>query len=537
MPEKYCATITCRLPTSGKFYCLPLAAQPCYELACDYIFSSWANQSYLEEKILLRGSLVQGGLYLGQRPVSHCGLRGDVVFNLPYLPLADSSDVMRIGSSLSYGKCAYFGGNGQLGILMPSGPSKRPRSGVFSTSGGSAIRSIEYSLPFPVPYPPAGLIGQKGHQFTGMASDALSVSYICKERLWSANPRSDGSGFISAGGFRRDWAVSVVLNLTTGKFYCTARTIFHETVKVVGGQLVWSSASALSNDRTLNIGSTVTSSAFGASFYPRTQMIAAVNAARSWAAVDQYQNEHRQARNDALDEYRALRSNNVENALQWSKVEKLLPLDAARHAYEIQTNISLPKSSKALLFAKVLSAIYLWKRYVVNTTYRDLKQILTDLPTLLPKEGPRTLKGRVSTSREYDFPNSTWVAATCRVDPYDLSLLPMRWGVHPGLSQAWDLLPFSFVVDWIFGVSNQLNAIDWFIYRQLLKLQYLVRGRRTEVVVDSSVFGGVGTITVAQYVRTVENTWPGLLDSIPNPRSVPIKNWATAAAALAISLW
>lgn len=182
-----------------------------------------------------------------------------------------------------------------------------------------------------------------------------------------------------------------------------------------------------------------------------------------------------------------------------------------------------------------MASLHLWWRYVVKTTYRDLKDLTEAIPTLLPKEGPTTLRARVGTSRAFDHFNQTWVSALCRVNPYNLSLLPLRFGIHPGLAQSWDLVPFSFVVDWFFGFSNQLNAIDWFIYRSFLRLTYLIRSRRTWVTVHATKFGGAGQAIVSFYRREISFVWPGFADSIPNPRGVPIKNWATSAAALAIS--
>jgi len=529
MPENYVLRVESRLPLSGKFSVLPLASYREYGLARYVIFSVWAQPDYYVDERFVHGSIAEGSLILGQRPVSHCGMQGDVVFELPYLPLSNTTSTIRILDSLTWGLQAYYGRFGQMGVLMPDGTSRAPKNGVFSTSG-FAVSAIDHNLPFGK-Y--AGYAdSERGYRYDNMVLTPTSISYTMSDRDWLAMRRSDGSGFVSAAGWKQEWAVSV--ELRSGKFYCLAHTTSNLQVKVVGGTLVWYSVGGLSNNRTLNVAQTITSGAFGASFRPASSFIAEVERTRLWASTDLYANEHRQVLNDALDEYRTLRSNNIENALQWSRIEKMLPLEAARLVPLVRGTQS--HARKALLVAKISSSLYLWWRYAVSTTYRDLKELTSAVPDLLPKEGQRNLRARVTTSKAYDHPNQTWVAATCCVSPYNLSLLPLRWGIHPGLSQSWDLIPFSFVVDWFFGVSNQLNAIDWFIYRAFLRLDYLIRTRRTEVIVDAGEFGGAGYAIVSFYKREISLTWPGFLDSIPNPRGVPIKNWATAAAALAISL-
>lgn len=531
MPENYCARIIAHRPLRGEFMCVPLASYKEYELARYLIFSrSSGSGSFMTEEFV-HGSLAQGGLILGQRPVNHCGLRGDAVFSLSFIALKNTSDMIRIGSSLSYGYRAYFGNYGSMGVLLDNGTTVAPKNGVFSTSG-YAVRSLAYNLPFAKPTQ-TYLIGEIGYLFENLSRRPRGASYIMDERSWNAYPRSDGKGYISAAGWKRRWEVSV--EWVDNTIVCLAHTIENLQCKVVSSQLVWQAVAALSNNRTFTTYSSVTSGAFEASSDEAFAFRMAVERARHWASVDLYENEHRQALNDALDSYRTLRSNNIENALQWSKLSKLLPTEAARLVPKFKSIKSA--STKALVLAKIFSLAYLWWRYVAKTTYRDLKQLMDSIPQLLPpNEGEMDLKGRVVTTREYEFENQTWVSALCRVDPYDLSLLPMRWGIHPGLAQAWDLIPLSFVVDWIFGVSNQLNAIDWFVYHNFFRLSYLIRTRRTEVRVDASDFGGAGEVTLSVYNRQIQLSWPGLLDSIPNPRHVPIKNWAVAAAALAISL-
>lgn len=520
------------MPTQGfQFTCLPLSSYMEYGLARHVLFSFWNGSLYSTTERFVRGSLSEGSLIMGQRPVAHVGLRGDVVFENSSEPEVTSLAPVRIDNSLTYGVAVAYGQRSQMGVFATNGKVYAPKSGIMSTSGGKCVNSIAYSLPW-AQYP-GWPFSEVGYRFDGLSLTPTDCSYTMSNRDWRAQPRSDGTGFTSAAGWKTVWQVRV--QLVGSSFICSASTISSQVVKVgPGGQLVWYEVKGSSNNRVIAMQSPITSTATkSSSAVPVAAFLAEIERVRLWAIADQYEAEHRQALNDALDEYRKLRSNNIENALQWAKLEKLLPLEAARLLFSAKGDSSPRK--KAALTVKAMASLHLWYRYVVKTTYRDLKELGSAIPTLLPKEGPTTLRARVGTSRAFDHFNQTWVSALCRVNPYNLSLLPLRLGLHPGLAQSWDLVPFSFVADWFFGFSNQLNAIDWFIYRSFLRLTYLIRSRRTWVTVSATKFGGAGQAIVSFYRREISFVWPGFADSIPNPRGVPIKNWATSAAALAIS--
>lgn len=540
MPERYCSVLELRKPTNGyEFAALPPVYGAVYLLATKLVLSRWRDANYSTAKEFVRGGKIQGGLSNGQRSVAHDGLSGDVVFNSPCVPnMATAGALMRIGSSMTWAPRACFGGT-SMGVRLDNGTTVAPGVGGYFQTTGSCVMADLMSLDLPLV--PKYTLGRAGSLYRdlqyGGARGTTKFSYIYRVENWRANMAPGGS-WNTAAGYRQEWNVSVKWDGAV--IQCRATTSLNQTLGLTGEgfdkTLLWTNlAPAIQNaDRTQYY--TVTSKQVSPSYVPLIAMIDRIKGVQLWMSKPLYADEHTRAYNNALDAFRVLSSNNIENALQMAKVEKLLPLDAAklwRDAKSLKNSVFRRVSQ-----AKALASLYLWYRYVAKTTYQDLEELLKAVPNLFPKTETVTLKGeKITTEREFEYPNYTWVAATARVSPYNLSLMALRLGVHPGLAQAWDLFPGTFVLDWFTGASEQLAAIDWFIYRSFFKLHWLLSTRKTVVMIDSSDLGGDGVVKATFYIRSVSLVWPRFLDSIPNPRCAPIKNWATAATALAISLY
>jgi hypothetical protein len=107
-------------------------------------------------------------------------------------------------------------------------------------------------------------------------------------------------------------------------------------------------------------------------------------------------------------------------------------------------------------------------RYVYSTTKLDQEELASDLQSELRKmlqQGKRYVK--VHGSHTMELAGTT---VTCRVSVflknrvYDFLDKCLIWleefGLKPDLYLAWDMTPYSFIVDWFLPIGDTLNAVD-----------------------------------------------------------------------------
>lgn len=153
-----------------------------------------------------------------------------------------------------------------------------------------------------------------------------------------------------------------------------------------------------------------------------------------------------------------LESNNVANLIEIANILKELP-SLAVNLKEMMKNP--PKANKAWLA---------W-RYQVNTTAVDVKDHTQNLYSAI-NSLRKHLQGvqRKFHAREYlddlhHIPTS--VCLTVVMQPRLLNPLMYLWnalnflGLQPNLVNLWDLVPLSFVVDWILPIGNKLSQKDF----------------------------------------------------------------------------
>lgn len=120
---------------------------------------------------------------------------------------------------------------------------------------------------------------------------------------------------------------------------------------------------------------------------------------------------------------------------------------------------------------------------------RDQKQLT------LP--GGTTLSGyRVLTT--YYRTHTTWILDTWRA--------MRRYGLNPSLSLAWDLVPLSFVVDWLTPIGDALAHFDGHTFQQSLSIIESLLTTKYEQTASAASMGypsRLGTITFSYYDRHV----------------------------------
>jgi len=111
-------------------------------------------------------------------------------------------------------------------------------------------------------------------------------------------------------------------------------------------------------------------------------------------------------------------------------------------------------------------------------------------------------------------------------------------GLHPGLSQGWDLIPFSFVVDWFCSIGPNLDLVDDCLYKNRYGLEYILYSDRHSAVVqleslfNTSVHRLVGELECVVYTRKLDINFP---DPVFNFDMVDPSNWIVAGASLMLA--
>lgn len=112
--------------------------------------------------------------------------------------------------------------------------------------------------------------------------------------------------------------------------------------------------------------------------------------------------------------------------------------------------------------SKSLSSLYLSYRYGWKLTYQDTLSMIRELETL-PARLKKVLIGRAITSDGLNtYSMCTW-ADTSQKQLDLLRDLATKLDAVLSLENAWDLVPYSFVVDWLIPLGDSLNALDHFL--------------------------------------------------------------------------
>nr|UJQ85098.1 MAG: hypothetical protein 1 [Leviviridae sp.] len=112
--------------------------------------------------------------------------------------------------------------------------------------------------------------------------------------------------------------------------------------------------------------------------------------------------------------------------------------------------------------SKSLSSLYLSYHYGWKLTYQDTLSMIRELETL-PARLKKVLIGRAITSNGLNtYSMCTW-ADTSQKQLDLLRDLATKLDAVLSLENVWDLVPYSFVVDWLIPLGDSLNALDHFL--------------------------------------------------------------------------
>lgn len=205
-----------------------------------------------------------------------------------------------------------------------------------------------------------------------------------------------------------------------------------------------------------------------------------------------------------------------------------------RHPSEL-----IPKLKK-LSMLKDASNLILQHDFGWLPTISDLKELfglITKHGPFFDKKGNRCLTAahfsRVSNGNGFVSSITQRIKIAVKEEEDILSSLYQQtksMGFFPTLNNLWDLVPYSFVIDWFIDVGDFLERIDNRFFLATMDVQYVTMSftEETQFVLPSSLMPFTGTVTQRYYHRWVSDQCP-----VP-PLSLNVKqdfsHWVDAAA-------
>jgi hypothetical protein len=178
---------------------------------------------------------------------------------------------------------------------------------------------------------------------------------------------------------------------------------------------------------------------------------------------------------DAIDShYDGLSSNHLEALSDLKDLRNLLePISDLTRLVKSLRERNLGKAARSLL--DLLADVKLLIEFGVKPTIADIEEISAKASMLVDKYRSSSLFDTVTVhgSFVYDIPDDLFPFSGCKLisrskvrvgfseDSLLTLLLPIKAaGFLPTLGTIWDLIPFSFVVDWAANIGARFDAID-----------------------------------------------------------------------------
>lgn len=170
------------------------------------------------------------------------------------------------------------------------------------------------------------------------------------------------------------------------------------------------------------------------------------------------------------------------------------------------------------------ASAWLSLRFGDRLTIADTSELISSVrrASILANQELNLFRARKTVSKSgsflYDYKTRSVLNATIALsgglqgDMENLLAAPYRWDLLPTLQNIWDLVPFSFVVDWVYNVEEILSTIDKMSETRFIdiKTQYASQMIETELDLAQLTLGKYrGSVTRRWYHRgfTPVDTW------------------------------
>ena len=165
----------------------------------------------------------------------------------------------------------------------------------------------------------------------------------------------------------------------------------------------------------------------------------------------------------AVQSVSVLDMNNIENSTQVLDPKGLLP--------PLKDLLAIKKHP-----AKGFASLYLWLKYAVKTSISDLEEVIENYYRLMDvlKNGQPAYMVKYGTAfssgKFMDILTTSRVNAKVAMSPQMRTEIEKSQhlfsslGLDASIASMWDLVPFSFVVDWFAGVGDFLESCDYALF-------------------------------------------------------------------------
>jgi hypothetical protein len=197
--------------------------------------------------------------------------------------------------------------------------------------------------------------------------------------------------------------------------------------------------------------------------------------------------------------------------------------------------------------ARIPADAQLIDSYVIKTTARDVAEIISaarrSYEYYQKNVVDRIYTARAVTSSTHRDILSGWsvditVSEKVRYDSWDQATLPfMRLlqslDFFPSFTNVWDMIPFSFVIDWIYPIQELMSEIDTDTYVSNLPIREVLYSRHTRLSRDYwPSEESIRNVTVSLYQRATSSALAEGSPFLPEPKDVSLTHIPEATALL-----
>lgn len=199
--------------------------------------------------------------------------------------------------------------------------------------------------------------------------------------------------------------------------------------------------------------------------------------------------------------------------------------DSIAFVRDIRTTFSSIKSIGSVIAEptnpKQWAKLWLSIRYGDRLTISDASDYLKAFSTLSRRSRQEkdysVLHTRETQSSLFEFMGKQYtmtheLTSTCALRPANLGPVcdlirnAINWDIWPTLENDWDLIPFSFVVDWFANVSEVASAIDRRILYNYYDILYVIDSVKHTVSFDGELCGATGVLYWSWYDRKISTS-------------------------------
>jgi hypothetical protein len=194
---------------------------------------------------------------------------------------------------------------------------------------------------------------------------------------------------------------------------------------------------------------------------------------------------------------------------------------------------------------RLSSNAFLGQRYGILPNLSDAAKLIQGFASVV-KTGaiPQRLHSRRSSSLDGPLKAQivTTETLTAQVETFPSGFLNgcmshiqsvKRWGMYPSFSAIWDIVPYSFVIDWFTGINKSLRQVDEHFDMDYYPIQYSISGQKRSwnpsvqaLWPDLPV---TGDISFTMYTRVCAQALP--LPPVTVGKTTPLNiRWAEATA-------